>query len=185
LPLVLEELSGEPEKTAKAYIPKGFPAFPSIHTYKYTAVDVDEVTVRGSGLKYDDGTPVGRQAHDLPEGPRGDHKKIREAAARESKLGEEALRGVVRASKINALKEVRAIAERNKQGKERFGLWEAAMREFMDDSGMLRGKAAPGSGPARQERVEIADHSMMVNAEKAFHRKEVQRVGKKAAQKAQ
>lgn len=181
LPLIGDELSGRMEKESRAYIPKGFPDFPSIHTYRATPIDVDSVTVRGTGLRYDDGTPVkmgGRLDHLAVEGPRGDPKRVREAAAREAKQAEEALRGLVRASKINALKEVRATAVRNPQSKERYDLWEAAMRELMDESGKSKPRAMADAGTAR---LEIADHSMIVNAERAFYRREISRGGKRSA----
>ncbi len=49
LPLVGAELSGREEKDSKPYVPTAFPAFPSIHTYRYTPEDVEQLTVRGSG----------------------------------------------------------------------------------------------------------------------------------------
>ncbi len=104
----------------------------------------------------------------MPEGPRGDPKKVREAAATEAKQAEEALRGLVRASKVNALKELRSVAERNPYSKERYSLWEAAMREMMTDADKGKGKASAGSPAGRGE---IADHSMMVNSQKIYHRR--------------
>ncbi len=180
LPLIGEELSGQSEKEAKSYVPKGFPTFPSIHTYRYTPEYVEKFTVRGNGLKYNDGAAVPNRGQVLPDGPRGDPKKIREAAAKEAQQAEEALRGLVRASKINALRELRTVAEQDQLSKERYGLWETAMREMMVDLGTDTGKAPEGPAAGR---VEIADHSMMVNSQKTFHRRELQRGGKKTSQK--
>ncbi len=177
LPLVTQELSGKPEKEAKIYIPKGFPEFPSIHTYRYTPTDVAAVTAPGIGLRYDDGTPVvDKQDQPPADGIRVDPKMVREAAAAEAKQAEEALRGLVRASKINTLREIRAAASRNSSSKGRYEMWESAMRDLIEDSRKSgKGAAAPGTGA-----VDIADHSMVVNAERIFQRQEVKRVGKKA-----
>lgn len=211
LPLLSDELSGKAEKDAKAYIPEGFPDFPSIHTYRHTPIDVDAVTVQGLGMRYDDGEPVllldDAGGADGPQPQlqlqlqlqlqqastggaataaataaaeagaagslRSDPKRIREAAAVEAKQAEEALRSLMRASKINKLKEVRAAAERNTLSKQRYSLWETAMRELIEES---TAKSQPGTVlTAAALREEIADQSMMVNAEKTFHRKEIPR----------
>ena len=183
LPLLGQELSGRSEKTSKKYIPKNFPDFPSIHTYKYTPEDVDAVTIRGSGLTYENGAPVGIQARSLPDGPRGDAKRMREAAARETQQAEEALRGLLQAGKINALKEVRDHAQKDKFSKRRYDLWEKGMLHLLEKEGNVSGagKAAGSSGAERL--VEIADHTMMVNAERVYHRKGVHRHGKKTTSK--
>ncbi|EON99472.1 putative bromodomain associated protein [Phaeoacremonium minimum UCRPA7] len=173
LPCLDEELSGKPDKDAKIFIPKSFPDFPSIHTYKYTPTDVESVTVHKSIAEEKEGTAK----KNIPDW-RGDPKKIREAAAREAKQAEEALRGLVRASKIANLKDLRSVAERNSNSKERYELWEAAMRDLLEESGAVHGapKGAMGSGAAR---VEIADHSMIVNSQKKFHRREIPRTAKR------
>ena len=219
LPLLSQELSGRPEKEGKSYIPTGFPDFPSIHTYRHTPVDVDKVTVVGSGLRYDDGSllllpneeasaddrelglglggtgmaggaAVGRGTN----GVHNDPKRIREAAAVEAKQAEEALRGLMRASKVNKLKEVRAAADRNKLNKQRYTLWETAMRELIVDAhggkapaaaaasaaaakdlSLSPSRASKNAAAAAALREEIADQSMMVNREKVFHRKEIPR----------
>ena len=183
LPLLGEDLSGQPEKLSKKYIPKNFPDFPSIHTYKYTDEMVDAVTIRGSGLTYENGTAVGEQARTVPDGPRGDPKRMREAAARETQQAEEALRGLLQAGKINALKEVRDHAQKDPLSKRRYDLWESAMLHLLEKEGKVSrtGRTAGASGAERL--IEIADHTMMVNAERAYHRKDVQRVGKKTASK--
>ena len=100
-----------------------------------------------------------------------DSKKIREEAARTAQQGEDALRRLVRASKMRKQKEVKSLVERDVQGKERFRLWELTMKRFM---------AADG-GTEHADAVEIADHSMIVNGEAMFSRKEVPRFGKRAA----
>jgi transcription initiation factor TFIID subunit 8 len=134
-----------------------------------------------------------------------DSKRIREAAAVEAKQAEEALRGLMRASKVNKLKEVRAAADRSTLNKKRYTLWEAAMRELIVEAkhhprGSCAGGAASAVGAqadvsqslesspskaakstASAMREEIADQSMMVNAEKMFHRKEIPRKARKIA----
>ncbi|EGO55923.1 hypothetical protein NEUTE1DRAFT_124233 [Neurospora tetrasperma FGSC 2508] len=110
--------------------------------------------------------------------PRGDPKKIREAAAKEAKAGEQALRRLMRASKIAKQKDVSATAQRDPSRRERYALWEAAMRELVEDDTKAKGReVAPASMHSQQGRVEIADHSMIVNAEKGYYRKEVARPG--------
>lgn len=196
LPLLGDELSGKAEKEAKSYIPASFPDFPSIHTYKSTPQDVDEVTVKGTGLKLPGGEPVKDTlapeepyAGEAP--PRSDPRRMREASARESKLAEEALRGVVRASKINTLKEARLAAQRSRMSRNRYDFWEESMRELVEDVGGRKKSGGDGENEAAvveavlaqgstAARSEIADHSMIVNAHKIGHRQEVARGGKRA-----
>ncbi|EJT72893.1 hypothetical protein GGTG_09744 [Gaeumannomyces tritici R3-111a-1] len=205
LPLLGEELSGRPEKEAKIYIPKSFPDFPSIHTYKATPQDTDEVTVQGTGLRWsDDGTPVVGVEHDLAAaaaaaeeaampGAARDPRRVREASARESKQAEEALRRVVRASKINTLKEARLAAQRGNHSRRRYDFWEEAMREMVEEGAGVKANGKGGSlglslgagaskslGTSSSARSEIADHSMIVNAQRSHHRQEVSRSGKRA-----
>ncbi|KAH7629576.1 Bromodomain associated-domain-containing protein [Sordaria sp. MPI-SDFR-AT-0083] len=110
--------------------------------------------------------------------PRGDPKKIREAAAKEAKAGEQALRRLMRASKIAKQKDVSATAQRAPAKRERYALWEAAMRELVEDDSKAKGREVTAVAMhSQQGRVEIADHSMIVNAEKGYYRKEVARPG--------
>ncbi|KAG6359060.1 hypothetical protein INS49_012580 [Diaporthe citri] len=166
LPTLDERLSGKDDKDAKTYIPKSFPDFPSIHTYKSTPTDVESVTVRGH-----DADPEGTAKRGSPDW-RGDPKKIREAAALQAKQAEEALRRLVRASKQASLKDMRSTAEKNPVSKERYNQWEDAMKELLQEQGRANGT----DGTARGE---VADHSMVVNAQKRFHRREVPRSAKR------
>ena len=144
LPILGPELSGQPDKDNKPYIPKNFPDFPSKHTYKFT--EQEDVNIR-------------------------DSKRIREQAARTAQQGEDALRRLVRASKMRKQKEVKSLVEKDGHGKERFRLWELTMKRFMGMDG----------GGEHSDQVEIADHSMIVNGDAVFSRKEVSRLGKRAA----
>ncbi|KAM6507215.1 hypothetical protein FSOLCH5_012448 [Fusarium solani] len=144
LPLLGEELSGQPDKDEKDYVPSSFPDFPSKHTYKFTPQEDSNIR---------------------------DPKRIREDAARTAQQGEDALRRLVRASKMRKQKEVKLLVERDVHGKERFRLWESTMKRFM---------AAEGQGE-HTDQMEIADHSMIVNGEALFSRKEVPRAGKRSA----
>lgn len=142
LPLLSEELSGQADKACKPYIPSNFPEFPSRHTYSFTPQE--DLTIR-------------------------DPKKTREEAAKTAQQGEDALRRLVRASKMRKQKEVKSLVEQDVQGKERFRLWEATMKRFM-------GVDARGD---HADETEIADHSMIVNGEALFARKEGSRLGKR------
>lgn len=140
LPLLSDELSGQAEKEGMQFIPSSFPAFPSRHTYRYTEPE---------------STTAAR-----------DSQKIREEAARTAQQGEEALRRLVRASKMRKQKEAKSLVEKDEHGKERFRLWEATMRKFV---GSEDGTAAA-----------VADHSMIVNGDSAlFARREVSRMNKR------
>lgn len=144
LPLLSEELSGRADKDAKIYIPSAFPDFPSKHTYCFTPQE-DTST--------------------------HDPQAIREQAARTAQEGEDALRRLVRASKMRKQKEVKSLVEQDSHGKERFRLWEQTMKRFMGSE-----------NKEHMDQVDVADHSMIVNGEAAmFHRKEASRLGKRMA----
>ncbi|KAM3082656.1 hypothetical protein ACMFMF_002311 [Clarireedia jacksonii] len=125
------ELDGEEDKKTKSYIPKGFPAFPSKHTYKWTAKEPDRMT---------------------------DPRKIREEAAKNARMGEEALRRLVKVSKAGKEKDMKKTANRDPRSKERHELWERTMRSLAGDKG-VNGKDS------------LDDRSMVVNAEKQYFRK--------------
>jgi len=142
LPLLGPELSGQPDKESMLHIPATFPAFPSKHTYRFTPQD--DANAR-------------------------DSQRVREDAARNAQQGEDALRRLVRASKMRKQKEVKSLVEKDSQGKERFRLWELTMKRFMGVEN--RGENI--------EQVDIADHSMIVNSDAVFSRKEVPKMGKR------
>lgn len=161
LPCLSEELSGKRDKETKSYIPSFLPEFPSTHTYKYTPTDIESVTVRQPIHQ----ASTNANAHPTPDW-RGDPKKTREAAAVQAKQAEEALRKLVRASKMASLKDLRSTAEKNPMSKKRYDLWEDAMKDMLGQNGAAA-------------REDVADHSMIVNAQKKFHRREVPRSTKK------
>lgn len=192
LPILADELSGVSEKEAKQYIPRAFPSFPSLHTYKYTPENAENATVStdwgafepdiesqeasSGGLQTIAQARIQRRPLAPDEIPRGDPKKMREAAAKEAKAGEEALRRLVRASKIAKQKEVWATAQREPARRERHDLWESALRDTMEEDARASGRSfAPGATHGALGRFEIADHSMIVNAGRKYQRKEAPR----------
>ena len=102
--LMSNELSGEPDKTTKAYIPKRFPSFPSKHTYKWTEKESSRET---------------------------DPRKIRETAAQTARQGEEALRRLTNVGKAGKEKEVRQAASKDAKSKERHRIWQQTMDDLM------------------------------------------------------
>ncbi|KAI9055769.1 hypothetical protein LZ554_000710 [Drepanopeziza brunnea f. sp. 'monogermtubi'] len=98
--LLGEVLSGDPDKTAKPYIPKRFPSFPSKHTYRSTLPDPARVM---------------------------DPRKIREEAAKAARQGEDALRSLTRVAKAGKEKDVKNTASKDPTSKERHTMWELAM----------------------------------------------------------
>jgi transcription initiation factor TFIID subunit 8 len=195
MPILGDELNGATDKTARSFIPSSFPSFPSIHTYKYTPETVESVTVSEDWGAYNPDsatqTVTASQSQTQTQAtrplapdeiPRGDPKKIREAAAKEAKYGEEALRRLMRASKIAKQKEVWSTAQQETARKERYDLWEAAMRELIEDDQKAKGNTlAPAAVHGAMGRFEIADHSMIVNSDGRYARKEMQRQAGAAA----
>ncbi|PMD23670.1 hypothetical protein NA56DRAFT_567975 [Hyaloscypha hepaticicola] len=101
--LLEPELSGEPDKNEKAYIPKNFPSFPSKHTYKWTEKESARET---------------------------NPRKIREEAAKAARQGEEALRRLTRVSKVGKEKDVKKVANKDPKSKERHEIWERTMDDL-------------------------------------------------------
>jgi transcription initiation factor TFIID subunit 8 len=128
------ELSGEPDKSGKKYIPKKFPSFPSKHTYKWTEKE------------------SGRET---------DPRKIREAAAKAARQGEEALRNLTRVSQVGKEKDVKKVAGKDPKSKERHEIWERTMGD------LFHTKQSSAEEAATQE----GDQSVIVNANSAFFRK--------------
>lgn len=184
IPILGDELDGAPDKGAKDYIPSTFPAFPSIHTFKHTPENIDAVTVlkepppptvEANGSLHQAKVEWPLAPNEIPH---GDPKKMREAAAKEAKAGEEALRKLMRASKVASQKESWASAQREPARRERYELWESAMRELIEDDAKAKGQEiAPAEMHGEKGREGIADHSMIVNAELARHRREIVRAG--------
>ncbi|KAL7623562.1 hypothetical protein AAE478_007245 [Parahypoxylon ruwenzoriense] len=112
-PFLGEELDGKKEKEERAWIPKGFPPFPSKHTYKFTIAEL----------------PTGN-----PEGKRAQ-------AEADAKKGELALRRIDRAAKISRQKELREMAQQNTLTRERYHAWETIMTELLPQSGSSGGAA--------------------------------------------
>lgn len=106
--LLGKELSGEPDKRQKSYIPKNFIPFPSKHTYMWT----EKESLRET-----------------------DPRKIREEAAKSARYAEEALRRLVKVSKAGKEKDVKIAASRDPRSKERHELWEKAMEDLMAGKG--------------------------------------------------
>ncbi|KAJ4294652.1 hypothetical protein N0V88_004881 [Collariella sp. IMI 366227] len=174
LPILGDELDGAPEKATK---------------------DVDAVTVSDDWGAFNpdsqtlDGSQTQPQQPQRPlapdEIPHGDPKKMREAAAKEAKAGEGALRRLMRASKIAKQKEVWSSAQRQPARRDRYNLWEAAMRELIEDDTRSKGKEFAPTLIGDKGRFEIADHSMIVNTEKGSYRQDVPRAGARKAAAAQ
>jgi hypothetical protein len=197
LPILGEELSGRTDKKSKAHVPNAFPSFPSIHTYRYTP-EVKEYNppnedwgdfapeIASQSISQFH-TPDDPQSQTQPrvkrplapeEVPHGDPKKIREAAAKEAKYGEQALRKLMRASKIARQKEVWSTAQRQPQRRLRQELWETSMKDFIEEDVRAKGlQVEDGAIHGTLGKFEIADHSTIVNAEGRYYRKEVQRAG--------
>jgi hypothetical protein len=132
--LLGRELDGESDKLSRPYIPKHFPAFPSRHTYKWTEKESARET---------------------------DPRKIREEAAKSARLGEEALRRLVKVSKAGREKDVKRMAEKDPRSKMRHELWEKTMENLT--------RKRNGASKTDQD----DDHSMVVNSESQFFRKPV------------
>ncbi|KAI9643997.1 hypothetical protein NHQ30_007349 [Ciborinia camelliae] len=134
------ELNGEVEKAQKSYIPKGFPAFPSKHTFKWTPKESERVT---------------------------DPRKIREEAAKNARMGEEALRRLVKVGKVGKDRDMKRMAGRDPRSKERHELWERTMLSLAGD----KSNAHAGNGKEKMGELALDERSIVVNAEKQYFRK--------------
>ena len=132
--LLGRDLDGEYDKLSRPYIPKHFPAFPSKHTYKWTEKESTRET---------------------------DPRKIREEAAKSARLGEEALRRLVKVSKAGREKDVKRIAEKDPRSKMRHELWERTMESL----------ARKRNSASKTDQDD--DRSMVVNSDSQFFRKSV------------
>ena len=188
LPILDAELDGTSEKASKTFIPSSFPTFPSLHTYKRTLVPVESVMEHDdAAVKPDTQSQTLAVAGSQPleqgqqtqrplapdEIPRGDPKKMREAAAKEAKQAEAALRGISQATKIAKQKERWSTAQLGPMRKERHNLLGALIKDLTTEEPRVKG--ADAAAPGVQKRIEIADYSMVVNAEKQYYRREVPR----------
>ncbi|SPO07136.1 uncharacterized protein DNG_09830 [Cephalotrichum gorgonifer] len=142
LPTLTDDLSGRSEKEEKGYIPSQFPEFPSRHTFVSTPRDDNQT--------------------------RRDVKRANEDVSKAAKQGEDALRGLLRASKIRQQKEVRSQVQSHDASRERYRLWELAMEKMMKAQGQDGG--APEADMAMADK--IADASMIVNSSTQFMRRE-------------
>lgn len=106
------------------------------------------------------------------EAPVRDLKKKRAEAASEARKGEEALRRIDRAAKISRQKELKELANRNPLSRQRHEALEEMMKEFIPKAGSSKS----GGGM-----LEIADHSMIVNAGAKYLRQEVPKASRQAA----
>lgn len=102
------DLSGEPDKLAKPYVPKRFPSFPSKHTYKWTEKESARET---------------------------DPRKIREEAAKAARQAEEALRRLTKVAKAGKEKDVKDAASKDPKSKVRHNLWESTMEDLLSGKG--------------------------------------------------
>ncbi|KAK4214591.1 WD40-repeat-containing domain protein [Rhypophila decipiens] len=175
LPVLGQDLDGTTDKRAKPHIPDSFPAFPSIHTYRCTLETVEAVTTTEppnpetqtqtlAPSQTQSQTPQTQTQRPLApdEIPRGDPKKMREAAAKEAKAGEAALRGLMRASKIAKQKEVSQAAQQDSARRERYTQWESVMKDIMEEESKDKGvELAPAAMHGSQKLAEIADHAMI------------------------
>lgn len=140
LPTLGADLSGKPEKEEKGYIPDQFPEFPSRHTFVSTPREEDQDQ----------------------KGP----KKAADDVSSAAKQGEDALRGLLRASKIRQQKEVRSRVETHDASKGRYNLWEQAMEK------MMKGREETDTAADMPMTDRIADASMIVNSSAAFTRRD-------------
>lgn len=177
LPSAFDVLSGEAARQEKVYIPTHFPPFPSLHTWKYTPVDVQHASAVVSG----------RDVNEAAEREER-RRRTREQARVEAKQGEDALRKLLRASKHREQKEVRQLALLGSDhgARSKRVHWEKAMRHYLSDFGTIGAdgpsvhqKIVPGlqkrsSAAALKEKTllaaeDVGDHSMVVNWEKKAH----------------
>jgi len=132
--LLGKELDGAVDKEKRSHIPKKFIPYPSKHTYKFTPRDGKRET---------------------------DTRKIRETAAKEARLGEEALRRLITVGKSGKANDVKKAAGRDTLSKQKHEQWERVMESFASLSAEQRSR----------DRVVEEDQTMIVNSESRFFRK--------------
>jgi Transcription factor TFIID complex subunit 8 C-term len=137
------DLTGKEQKRREPHIPPGFPAFPSQHTFKGTAI--------------------------LPPREK-DPRRIRELATEEGRLGEQALRklaGAVRGEgKLDLSIEADGLAAEAHRGEQRKGeeTMEGMFEQTMKELAKTEKRVGPGSG-MNGEGFEVAP---IVNCERKF-----------------
>ncbi|KAJ2894185.1 hypothetical protein MKZ38_007887 [Zalerion maritima] len=118
---VFDLLSGDKDRQDKPHIPAHFPAFPSIHTFKYTPTDARFAAAVAKGEEVDES----REAAEA-------RKRKQEQTVVEAKQSEDTLRGFLNATKKRTQKEMstKALGGKDTGAKNRFIALENALSAF-------------------------------------------------------